>query len=166
MFDDNLNLNNTYCAWTLFITHFFVNWVNEKKTIKLLTTLNKILKLKGFLLWRYLKKVFLWQVCLFGNSEVSLRDMMRSTDNDTEILDVIGAAVQRKKKQHAGEYCQVIDKIVAWIDIVKIIVLKDFFIFFKKYLMFHLIVNKEKFPFVLFVIGQDFDDTFLKIYNL
>ncbi|CAG2240850.1 MOCS1 [Mytilus edulis] len=44
------------------------------------------------------------KVCLFGNSEVSLRDMMRSTDNDTEILDVIGAAVQRKKKQHAGMF--------------------------------------------------------------
>lgn len=42
------------------------------------------------------------QVCLFGNSEVSLRDLLRSGVSDEELLRVIGAAVGRKKKQHAG----------------------------------------------------------------
>lgn len=42
------------------------------------------------------------QVCLFGNSEVSLRDLLRSGASDEELLRVIGAAVGRKKKQHAG----------------------------------------------------------------
>lgn len=43
------------------------------------------------------------QVCLFGNAEVSLRDAMRSSYSDDQLLDIIGAAVKRKKKQHAGE---------------------------------------------------------------
>lgn len=42
------------------------------------------------------------QVCLFGNSEVSLRDVLRSGASDEELLQIIGAAVGRKKKQHAG----------------------------------------------------------------
>uniref|UniRef100_H3CU19 Molybdenum cofactor biosynthesis protein 1 n=1 Tax=Tetraodon nigroviridis TaxID=99883 RepID=H3CU19_TETNG len=42
------------------------------------------------------------KVCLFGNSEVSLRDLLRSGASDEELLRVIGAAVGRKKKQHAG----------------------------------------------------------------
>ncbi|KAM9708535.1 uncharacterized protein ACNS7B_000804 isoform 2-T2 [Menidia menidia] len=42
------------------------------------------------------------KVCLFGNSEVSLRDVLRSGASDQELLQVIGAAVGRKKKQHAG----------------------------------------------------------------
>ena len=42
------------------------------------------------------------QVCLFGNSEVSLRDELRSGASETELLQIIGAAVGRKKKQHAG----------------------------------------------------------------
>ncbi|KAF7723113.1 Molybdenum cofactor synthesis protein 1 [Apophysomyces ossiformis] len=42
------------------------------------------------------------KVCLFGNAEVSLRDLMRKGCSDDELLQVIGAAVQRKKKQHAG----------------------------------------------------------------
>uniref|UniRef100_H2XNB1 Molybdenum cofactor biosynthesis protein 1 n=1 Tax=Ciona intestinalis TaxID=7719 RepID=H2XNB1_CIOIN len=42
------------------------------------------------------------KVCLFGNSEVSLRDEIRSQKSDEELLEVIGAAVKRKKKQHAG----------------------------------------------------------------
>ena len=42
------------------------------------------------------------QVCLFGNSEVSLRDVLRSGATETELLEIIGAAVGRKKKQHAG----------------------------------------------------------------
>jgi len=41
-------------------------------------------------------------VCLFGNSEVSLRDVLRSGASDEELLQIIGAAVGRKKKQHAG----------------------------------------------------------------
>ncbi|XP_077436890.1 molybdenum cofactor biosynthesis protein 1 isoform X2 [Vanacampus margaritifer] len=42
------------------------------------------------------------KVCLFGNSEVSLRDVLRSGASDEELLQIIGAAVGRKKKQHAG----------------------------------------------------------------
>lgn len=44
------------------------------------------------------------QVCLFGNSEVSLRDCLRSGASDEELLQIIGAAVGRKKKQHAGTH--------------------------------------------------------------
>ena len=42
------------------------------------------------------------KVCLFGNSEVSLRDAMRRGCTNDELLDVIGAAVSRKKAAHAG----------------------------------------------------------------
>ena len=42
------------------------------------------------------------QVCLHGNAEVSLRDALRSGMPQEELLEVIGAAVKRKKKQHAG----------------------------------------------------------------
>lgn len=42
------------------------------------------------------------KVCLFGASEVSLRDSMRGGSTDEELLEVIGAAVGRKKRQHAG----------------------------------------------------------------
>ncbi|XP_054652720.1 molybdenum cofactor biosynthesis protein 1 isoform X2 [Dunckerocampus dactyliophorus] len=42
------------------------------------------------------------KVCLFGNSEVSLRDVLRSGASDEELLQIIGAVVGRKKKQHAG----------------------------------------------------------------
>ncbi|KAJ3267476.1 Molybdenum cofactor synthesis protein 1, partial [Borealophlyctis nickersoniae] len=41
------------------------------------------------------------KVCLFGNKEVNLRDALRSQASDEELLDIIGAAVKRKKKQHA-----------------------------------------------------------------
>ncbi|XP_041668455.1 molybdenum cofactor biosynthesis protein 1-like isoform X3 [Cheilinus undulatus] len=44
------------------------------------------------------------KVCLFGNSEVSLRDVLRSGSSDEELLHIIGAAVGRKKKQHAGMF--------------------------------------------------------------
>ncbi|KAL2099406.1 hypothetical protein ACEWY4_005886 [Coilia grayii] len=44
------------------------------------------------------------KVCLFGNSEVSLRDQLRSGATDEELLQVIAAAVGRKKKQHAGMF--------------------------------------------------------------
>ncbi|XP_059209217.1 molybdenum cofactor biosynthesis protein 1 isoform X2 [Centropristis striata] len=46
------------------------------------------------------------KVCLFGNSEVSLRDILRSGASDEELLQIIGAAVGRKKKQHAGSTSQ------------------------------------------------------------
>uniref|UniRef100_A0AAQ4Q1M0 Molybdenum cofactor biosynthesis protein 1 n=1 Tax=Gasterosteus aculeatus aculeatus TaxID=481459 RepID=A0AAQ4Q1M0_GASAC len=42
------------------------------------------------------------KVCLFGNSEVSLRDVLRSGASDKELLQIIGVAVGSKKKQHAG----------------------------------------------------------------
>ena len=43
-----------------------------------------------------------FQVCLFGNAEVSLRDALRSGMAEDELLEIVGAAVGRKKKQHAG----------------------------------------------------------------
>eukprot|EP00475_Leptophrys_vorax_P016178 TRINITY_DN22633_c0_g4_i2.p1 TRINITY_DN22633_c0_g4~~TRINITY_DN22633_c0_g4_i2.p1 ORF type:complete len:357 (+),score=92.09 TRINITY_DN22633_c0_g4_i2:146-1072(+) len=46
------------------------------------------------------------KVCLFGTSEVNLRDALRSSADKTEqreaLRDLIQVAVQRKKKQHAG----------------------------------------------------------------
>lgn len=42
------------------------------------------------------------KVCLFGNTEVSLRDMMRQTNDDVALMEVVGHAVKRKRKQHAG----------------------------------------------------------------
>ncbi|XP_054834244.1 molybdenum cofactor biosynthesis protein 1 isoform X2 [Eublepharis macularius] len=44
------------------------------------------------------------KVCLFGNSEVSLRDYLRSNATKEELIQIIGAAVGRKKKQHAGMF--------------------------------------------------------------
>ena len=42
------------------------------------------------------------KVCLFGANEVSLRDLIRSGASERELMEVIGMAVKRKKKQHAG----------------------------------------------------------------
>ncbi|KAI8145290.1 putative molybdopterin cofactor synthesis protein A [Fennellomyces sp. T-0311] len=42
------------------------------------------------------------KVCLFGSTEVSLRDMLRKGYGEEEMLHYIGAAVRKKKKQHAG----------------------------------------------------------------
>lgn len=42
------------------------------------------------------------KVCLFGNSEISLRDALRNGCSEEDLLMMIGAAVKRKKKQHAG----------------------------------------------------------------
>ncbi|XP_031332719.1 molybdenum cofactor biosynthesis protein 1 isoform X4 [Photinus pyralis] len=42
------------------------------------------------------------KVCLFGNTEVSLRDAIRSGCSEEDLTALIGAAVGRKKKQHAG----------------------------------------------------------------
>ncbi|XP_042316992.1 LOW QUALITY PROTEIN: molybdenum cofactor biosynthesis protein 1 [Sceloporus undulatus] len=44
------------------------------------------------------------KVCLFGNSEVSLRDHLRSNASEEELIQIIGGAVGRKKKQHAGMF--------------------------------------------------------------
>lgn len=44
------------------------------------------------------------KVCLFGNKEVSLRDAIRSGASEDDLQALIGAAVFRKKKQHAGKY--------------------------------------------------------------
>ncbi|XP_054936186.1 molybdenum cofactor biosynthesis protein 1 isoform X7 [Physeter macrocephalus] len=42
------------------------------------------------------------KVCLFGSSEVSLRDHLRAGASEEELLSIVGAAVGRKKRQHAG----------------------------------------------------------------
>ncbi|XP_075060531.1 molybdenum cofactor biosynthesis protein 1 isoform X4 [Mixophyes fleayi] len=44
------------------------------------------------------------KVCLFGNAEVSLRDLLRTEATEKELVQIIGAAVGRKKKQHAGMF--------------------------------------------------------------
>jgi cyclic pyranopterin phosphate synthase len=44
------------------------------------------------------------KVCLFGNTEVSLRDEMRAGKSDEELSTIIDAAVKRKKAAHAGMY--------------------------------------------------------------
>ncbi|ETE65458.1 Molybdenum cofactor biosynthesis protein 1, partial [Ophiophagus hannah] len=44
------------------------------------------------------------KVCLFGNSEVSLRDHLRCNASEEELIQIIGTAVGRKKKQHAGMF--------------------------------------------------------------
>lgn len=45
-----------------------------------------------------------YKVCLFGATEVSLRDAMRSGATDDALLDIIGSAVKRKKARHAGMF--------------------------------------------------------------
>lgn len=45
------------------------------------------------------------KVCLFGSSEVSLRDAMRvGQASDNDLSNLIGAAVKRKKEAHGGMY--------------------------------------------------------------
>lgn len=44
------------------------------------------------------------KVCLFGNTEVSLRDAIRNTCSEDDLLALVSAAVKRKKKQHAGMF--------------------------------------------------------------
>ncbi|XP_018323789.1 molybdenum cofactor biosynthesis protein 1 isoform X2 [Agrilus planipennis] len=41
------------------------------------------------------------KVCLFGNTEISLRDALRAGCSDDDLVTLISAAVKRKKKQHA-----------------------------------------------------------------
>jgi molybdenum cofactor biosynthesis enzyme MoaA len=42
------------------------------------------------------------KVCLFGEDEVSLRDLMRGGADDDELLALIGKAVGKKKEAHGG----------------------------------------------------------------
>ncbi|KAL1462466.1 hypothetical protein WDU94_014298 [Cyamophila willieti] len=42
------------------------------------------------------------KVCLFGNTEISLRDALRQGCSEEDLVTMIEAAVKRKKKQHAG----------------------------------------------------------------
>jgi len=44
------------------------------------------------------------KVCLFGSTEVSLRDLIRNGASDDQLRELIGAAVLRKKAAHAGMY--------------------------------------------------------------
>ncbi|CAG8529063.1 1070_t:CDS:2, partial [Diversispora eburnea] len=41
------------------------------------------------------------KVCLFGNSEVNLRDLLRENVPDQQLFQIIEAAVKNKKQQHA-----------------------------------------------------------------
>ncbi|XP_066252075.1 molybdenum cofactor biosynthesis protein 1 [Euwallacea similis] len=43
------------------------------------------------------------KVCLFGNTEISLRDALRAKCSENDLMALIGAAVKRKKKQHADK---------------------------------------------------------------
>ena len=56
-------------------------------------------------------EISFFQVCLFGASEVSLRDIMRTEgSSDEQLLNIIGQAVLRKKPKHAGWFvCFVIN---------------------------------------------------------
>ncbi|CAN1228741.1 GTP 3',8-cyclase, mitochondrial [Linum grandiflorum] len=45
-----------------------------------------------------------FKVCLFGPSEVSLRDPLRNGSDENELREIIGAAVKRKKASHAGMF--------------------------------------------------------------
>ncbi|CAL1377389.1 unnamed protein product [Linum trigynum] len=45
-----------------------------------------------------------FKVCLFGPSEVSLRDPLRNGADENELREIIGAAVKRKKASHAGMF--------------------------------------------------------------
>ncbi|GAB2230203.1 hypothetical protein Droror1_Dr00014461 [Drosera rotundifolia] len=45
-----------------------------------------------------------FKVCLFGPSEVSLRDPLRCGADDSELMEIIGRSVKRKKAAHAGMF--------------------------------------------------------------
>ncbi|KAI3867996.1 hypothetical protein MKX03_035212 [Papaver bracteatum] len=45
-----------------------------------------------------------FKVCLFGPSEVSLRDPLRNGIDDEGLKEIIGAAVKRKKASHSGMF--------------------------------------------------------------
>ena len=42
------------------------------------------------------------KVCLFGDSEVSLRDALRGGASDAQLMDLVSMALGRKHAQHAG----------------------------------------------------------------
>ncbi|KAJ2005523.1 Molybdenum cofactor synthesis protein 1 [Coemansia thaxteri] len=42
------------------------------------------------------------KVCLFGNTEVSLRDLLRAGASDADVVSTISQAIKRKKQAHAG----------------------------------------------------------------
>ncbi|KAK9700462.1 Radical SAM superfamily [Popillia japonica] len=42
------------------------------------------------------------KVCLFGNTEISLRDAIRAGSSEDDLIALIEAAVKRKKRKHAG----------------------------------------------------------------
>ena len=45
------------------------------------------------------------KVCLFGNTEVNLRDPLRDDDvSDEDLIEVVGKAVKGKKARHAGMF--------------------------------------------------------------
>jgi len=44
------------------------------------------------------------KVCLFGRSEISLRDAIRSGSSDEDLKELISASVKRKKASHDGMY--------------------------------------------------------------
>jgi len=44
------------------------------------------------------------KVCLFGSTEVSLRDKIREGATDEELSDIISLAIKRKKPSHGGMY--------------------------------------------------------------
>ncbi|CAG8736491.1 13349_t:CDS:2, partial [Cetraspora pellucida] len=54
------------------------------------------------------------KVCLFGNAEVSLRDLLRENVPDHQLLEIIGAAVKNKKKQHADNIEQLLAAKISW----------------------------------------------------
>lgn len=43
------------------------------------------------------------KVCLFGNTEISLRDAIRAGSSEDDLIALIEAAVKRKKRKHAGK---------------------------------------------------------------
>jgi len=45
-----------------------------------------------------------FKVCLFGPSEVSLREPIRAGVDDAGLKEIIGAAIKSKKAKHAGMF--------------------------------------------------------------
>ena len=54
------------------------------------------------------------QVCLFGNTEVSLRDAMRQTTDDTELKEVGGSKLVRKSLSQFSHGRKSLSKISHW----------------------------------------------------
>ena len=45
---------------------------------------------------------FGFQICLFGNEELSLRDMLRQGLSEDEMIAEMRLAIKKKKERHAG----------------------------------------------------------------